>query len=92
MAEMYVQEMMSPNIVPLAKGPKTYNSFADWLLDPEADVNGKRKWIWQVKDFITLNAITKKDLHAALKFMAEDCYHVESKPRLAIVKDGDSDG
>lgn len=86
MAEMYMQESMSPDIVPLAKGPKTYISFADWLLDPEADAKKKRKWIWEVKDFEMLNCITKKDLQAAMKFMAEDCYHVESKPRLSIVK------
>lgn len=91
MAEMYMQESMSPDIVPLAKGEKEYKNFAEWLMDPEADEQKKRNWIWEVKDFVTLNCITKKDLQAALKFMAEDCYHVESKPRLAIVEDGEQE-
>ena len=92
MNDMYMQERMSPDIVPLAKGKKVYKSYADWLMDPEADERLKRNWVWAVKDFVTLNCITKKDLQAALRFMAEDCYHVESKQRLSIVKDGDSDG
>lgn len=83
-----MQETMPTNIVPLSKGQKAYESFADWLSDPDADEQKKRDWIWEVKDFATLNGITKKDLQAAMKFMAEDCYYAEPVQRISIVKDG----
>lgn len=87
MAEMYMQESMSPDIVPLAKGKKEYKSFADWLMDPDADEQQKMNWIWQVKEFVTLNCVTKKDLQAAMRFMAMQCYEaVPVPPRLSIVK------
>lgn len=91
MAEMYMQETMPSNIVPLSKGQKAYESFAEWLSDPDADEQKKRDWIWEVKDFATLNSITKKDLQAALRFMAEDCYKVEKVQRLGIVKESEQD-
>ena len=90
--KLYVQETMSPDIVPLATGSKEYHSFADWLMDPEADKQKKRKWIWEVKDFETLYAITKKDLQAALRFMAEDCYHVETRPNIKVLEGGKDGG
>lgn len=67
--EIYQQQRMDAKVVPPAKEDPVFNSFAEMIESDEVDLEWKLKWIEQVSKFETLNAITKRDLQAALKWL-----------------------
>ena len=62
---------MPETVIPLPDVPVVYNSIAEMFQDPNHDEQKKLEFIWLVKKFETLNGITKADLHAMLKWLAE---------------------
>ncbi|MCQ2300012.1 MAG: hypothetical protein MJZ81_07815 [Bacteroidales bacterium] len=76
--ELTSQERMPIDIVPLPEQkPKKYNTLEDWFAAEDVPDAKKYKMIWTIKDFITFNGITKMDLCAALKWLAENTLHEE---------------
>ena len=67
--EIYHQQSMDAKVVPPAKEDPVFNSFAEMFESEEVDMEWKLKWIGQVITFETFNAITKRDLQAALKWL-----------------------
>lgn len=45
-----------------------YRSIADMMVDPECPADKKLKLIGQICHFVTVNGVTKTDLHEMLKY------------------------
>jgi len=63
---LHVQTMMDGLPKPDKQG---YRCIADMMVDPECPVDKKLKLIGQICHFITVNGVTKADLHEMLKLV-----------------------
>lgn len=62
---LHVQTMMDGLPKPDKHG---YASIADMMTDPECPADKKLKLIGQICRFVTVNGVTKTDLHEMLKY------------------------
>lgn len=74
---LYTQQRMDENVVPLPEKTEQFHSFKEMFESSEVSDQWKLNWIGQVSRFMTLNSITKADLHAALKWLFEQEYVYE---------------
>lgn len=65
------QERMSIDVVPLPEARPQFRSFAEMFESDFVEDKWKLNWIRKVAGFETINSITKNDLHAALKWLAD---------------------
>ncbi len=79
---LYTQERMPVDVVPKAK-PKEqgYSSFKEMFEDPNCSSDRKLQIVGQIYRFVTLNSVTKDDLHAMLKFMVDEYCEWEEAPK-----------
>ena len=63
--KLYVQDMMDGLPKPDKQG---YRSIEDMMMDKTCPADKKLKLIGQICHFVTINGVTKADLHEMLKF------------------------
>lgn len=89
---LYSQERMDENIIPKAREEvRGYDSFKEFFEDPKASNQRKLDLVGQFTRFVTFNGVTKRDLHAALKWLFDQGYEfvdVDSPPELELIKGG----
>lgn len=91
---LYTQEKMDESLLPEAKEEKKgYDSFKEFFEDPKASNQRKLNVVGQFTRFVTLNGVTKRDLHAALKWLFDqgyefvDVHEPPNVPKLEILKE-----
>lgn len=70
---MWSQERMPVGIVPLPE-KKGYDSFEELFDDPKCPIDKKLRILAQIVRFETLNGLTKRDLHAMVKWLVNQNY------------------
>ena len=70
---MWSQERMPVDIVPLPE-KKGYDSFEELFDDPKCPIDKKLRILAQIVRFETLNGLTKRDLHAMVKWLVNQNY------------------
>ena len=70
---MWSQERMPVDIVPLPE-KKGYDSFEELFDDPKCPIDKKLRILAQIVRFETLNGLTKRDLHAMIKWLVNQNY------------------
>lgn len=70
---MWSQERMPVDIVPLPE-KKGYDSFEEMFDDPKCPIDKKLRILAQIVRFETLNGLTKRDLHAMVKWLVNQNY------------------
>ena len=70
---LWSQERMPVDVVPLAE-KKGYDSFEELFDDPKCPIDKKLRILAQVVRFETLNGLTKRDLHAMVKWLVHQNY------------------
>jgi len=62
---------MPEAIVPLPEKREVFDSFADMFDSEFVEPEWKINFLWTVAQLKTLNGITKKDLHAAIRWLID---------------------
>ena len=90
---LYTQEKMDEGLLPAAKEEKRgYDSFKEFFEDPKVSNQRKLNIVGQFTRFVTLNGLTKQDLHAALKWLFDqgyefvDVFEQPAPPKLELLK------
>lgn len=71
--KMWSQERMPVDVVPLPK-KQGYDSFAEIFDDPKCPIDKKLNILVIVYQLFTLNGLTKRDLHAMIKWLIDQNY------------------
>ena len=71
--QLWTQERMPVDIVPLPE-KKGYDSFEELFDDPKCPIDKKLRILAQIVRFETLNGLTKRDLHAMVKWLVNQNY------------------
>lgn len=85
---LFSQERMDDSFVPTAK-KKGFDSFKEFFESPEISNQKKLDQVGQFSQFVTLNGLTKADLHAALKWLFDQGYEfvdVDQPPKLRLIR------
>lgn len=70
---LWSQERMPVDVVPLPK-KKGYDSYEELFNDPKCPIDKKLRILAQIVRFETLNGLTKRDLHAMVKWLVNQNY------------------
>jgi len=68
---LWSQTRMPEAIVPLPEKREVFDSFADMFDSEFVEPEWKINFLWTVAQLKTLNGITKKDLHAAIRWLID---------------------
>lgn len=68
---LWSQTRMPEAIVPLPEKREVFDSFADMFDSEFVEPEWKINFLWTVAQLETLNGITKKDLHAAIRWLID---------------------
>lgn len=71
--KMWSQERMPVDVVPLAK-KQGYDSYAELFDDPKCPIDKKLNILVTVYQLFTVNCLTKRDLHAMIKWLIDQNY------------------
>lgn len=70
---LWSQERMPVDVVPLPE-KKGYDSYEELFNDPKCPIDKKLRILAQIVRFETLNGLTKRDLHAMVKWLVNQNY------------------
>ena len=70
---LWSQERMPVDVVPMPE-KKGYDSYEELFDDPKCPIDKKLRILAQVVRFETLNGLTKRDLHAMVKWLVHQNY------------------
>ena len=70
---LWSQERMPVDVVPLPE-KKGYESYEELFDDPKCPIDKKLRILVQIVRFETLNGLTKRDLHAMVKWLVNQNY------------------
>ena len=70
---LWSQERMPVDVVPLPQ-KKGYDSYEELFNDPKCPIDKKLRILAQIVRFETLNGLTKRDLHAMVKWLVNQNY------------------
>ena len=70
---LWSQERMPVDVVPLPQ-KKGYDSYEELFGDPKCPIDKKLRILAQIVRFETLNGLTKRDLHAMVKWLVNQNY------------------
>lgn len=70
---LWSQERMPVDVVPLSE-KKGYDSYEELFNDPKCPIDKKLRILAQIVRFETLNGLTKRDLHAMVKWLVNQNY------------------
>ena len=71
---LWSQERMPVDVVSLPE-KKGYDSYEELFNDPKCPIDKKLRILVQIVRFETLNGLTKRDLHAMVKWLVNQNYH-----------------
>lgn len=71
---LWSQERMPVDVVPLPE-KKGYDSYEELFNDPKCPIDKKLRILVQIVRFETLNGLTKRDLHAMVKWLVNQNYY-----------------
>ena len=70
---LWSQERMPVDVVPLPE-KKGYDSYEELFNDPKCPIDKKLRILAQIVRFETLNGLTKRDMHAMVKWLVNQNY------------------
>lgn len=71
--QLWTQERMPVDVVPIPE-KKGYDSYEELFDDPKCPIDKKLRILAHIVRFETLNGLTKRDLHAMVKWLVNQNY------------------